>query len=179
MNHTAFIAIVLILLILLCVLLSQGEAEMEDKPYWNQHFEHMQFSVAEFYESIRNSLIEKGIPGLTISEVLRREGGIFSANRKYLQISRKCIVIEVGALCFARSGFYISCRRGTRPTIGQRLFPSRRNMQEFLEKTFYPETYYTMDVEHLFKTMVQESIIHAVEEISSVKGNRNDFSVDE
>ena len=52
-------------------------------------------------------------------------------------------------------------------------------MQEFLEKTFYPETYYTMDVEHLFKTMVQESIIKAngVEKNTILKGGIVQFQI--
>lgn len=66
-------------------------------------------STKEFYEVVEKELKAREIPGLDISRVEFSEGGLLSAKREYLRMTRERLVFDICAAPFGTEYFF-SCR---------------------------------------------------------------------
>jgi hypothetical protein len=165
-NNLIVLFILLIIIIVIYLIKGLYQPEMEP-PYWHRHLEK-QLSTQEFYGCIEDLLISKEIPGLKMYRIVRQEGGLFSANREYLRIKRKEIVIDVCGFTFG-NGFCVSCRKGCMPNSAKK--SSQRD--SIWEIVFTPKTFYHDDSETAFKSFVNHSIEEAVRIMNSGIGLRN------
>lgn len=95
-------------------------AEKIDVTYhWHNLVENFNTSPQEFYSLLQKAISKRQIPNLEISRVEWKEGGLLSANREYLRLSRERLICYICAAPFG-TGFFFSSRLGE---ISSRLTP--------------------------------------------------------
>lgn len=135
--------------------------------HWYRYVEDFSPSGLEFYASVEEAVTRRGLPGVTLSRVVFKEGGLFSARREYLRVQRERTVFDIGAAPYGRGGYFFSWRlgelRGT-PMARPIVWPYRR--------LFRPKTYYRLDTALLFQEAVQASVHEVLEGLLSQQGLR-------
>ena len=86
---------------------------------WHHLVENFNTSPQEFYSLLEKAIERRQIPNLEISRVEWKEGGLLSANREYLRLSRERLICYICAAPFG-TGFFFSSRLGE---ISSRLTP--------------------------------------------------------
>jgi hypothetical protein len=138
--------------------------------HWHHMFDTRPFASKEFYEYLKNGIVEKGIEGISFKGITHSERGILSAQRVYLRINYREYMIDICAAPFAKDAFFVSWWLGDAgitfrdflisiPVIG-RLFNRR-------EKTFYEQ-----DTEIMFKEIVSGCVKDTIEKLTEEKGQR-------
>ena len=77
--------------------------------HWYTPVPGFNMSTQEFYTKVEEELKAQQVPGLEISRVEFFEGGILSAKRQYLRLTRERLVFDVCAAPFGVNYFF-SCR---------------------------------------------------------------------
>jgi hypothetical protein len=77
--------------------------------YWHELVENFQTSPQDFYAAVQKTLDERKVPGLDADRVEFAEGGMLSAKRQYLRLTRERLVFDICAAPFGTS-FFFSCR---------------------------------------------------------------------
>lgn len=75
--------------------------------HWYNLIENFQASPMEFYASVETAIQKREVPDCEISRVDWREGGVLSARREYLRVSRGRHNFDVCAAPFG-TGFFVS-----------------------------------------------------------------------
>jgi len=75
-------------------------------------------STMEFYEAVEKELKDRKVPGLEMFRVDFAEGGILSAKREYLRMTRERLVFDICAAPFG-TAFFFSCRFAEIPAVIQ------------------------------------------------------------
>ncbi len=75
-------------------------------------------STKEFYEAVEKELKEREVPGLELFKVDFAEGGLLSAKREYLRMTRERLVFDICAAPFGKAYFF-SCRFAEIPAVVQ------------------------------------------------------------
>lgn len=78
---------------------------------WHHLVEDFSTSSQEFYSLLEKAIARRQIPNLEISRVEWKEGGLLSANREYLRLSRERLICYICAAPFG-TGFFFSSRLG-------------------------------------------------------------------
>ena len=84
--------------------------------HWYALVPDFQSSTQEFYAGIEKELESRKVPGLEMSRVEFAEGGLLSAKREYLRMTRERLVFDICAAPFGTSYFY-SLRFAELPSI--------------------------------------------------------------
>lgn len=79
------------------------------RAHWYAPMLDYETNVAEFYVSIETEIKGRNFPGVEVSRIAFKEGGLLSNAREYLRIRRERILFDVGAGPFGNC-FYYSCR---------------------------------------------------------------------
>jgi hypothetical protein len=77
--------------------------------HWYSLVPGFNVSTKEFYEAVEKELKDRQVPGLEMFHVDFAEGGIISAKREYLRMTRERLVFDICAAPFGKSYFF-SCR---------------------------------------------------------------------
>lgn len=166
---------IIVFILLIIILSSEPEIELEERPYFNRSISNFQYSTQVFYSLIQDAMEQRNIPGVKFKTVTHRMKGIFSPRFKYFQIIRKDIVIEVCAAPVG-TGFFITSRKGI--IKGSDTWKKQR--ERIISKagtTNYrkanPDLFFQLDVELLFLSSVQQSVSEAIDSAISAKGIRD------
>lgn len=73
-------------------------------------------STKDFYAAIEQELKARQVPGLEILHVDFAEGGVLSAQRQYLRLSRERLVFDICAAPFG-TAYFFSCRFAELPAV--------------------------------------------------------------
>ena len=84
--------------------------------HWYALVPDFQSSTQEFYASVEKELEARKVPDLEISRVEFAEGGLLSAKREYLRMTRERLVFDICAAPFGTSYFY-SLRFAELPSV--------------------------------------------------------------
>jgi len=84
--------------------------------YWYAIIPGFNTSTREFYDSIEREIKVRNVPGLELFHVEFAEGGLLSANREYLRMTRERLIFDVCAAPFGTSYFF-SCRFAEIPAV--------------------------------------------------------------
>lgn len=84
--------------------------------HWYALVPNFNISAREFYEGIKQELKQRAIPELEISQVDFTEGGVLSAKREYLRMTRERLVFDICAAPFG-SAYFFSCRFAQIPAL--------------------------------------------------------------
>lgn len=76
---------------------------------WSHFFDHFNHSSQAFYEAVEKNLDTRQVPNLKMERLKLSEGGIFSANRIYLQMRRERLMFLICAAPFG-TGYFVSSR---------------------------------------------------------------------
>ena len=74
--------------------------------HWYTLVEHFNISCQDFYSAVEKDLARREVPGLVMSRVDFSEGGILSANREYLRMTRERLVFDICAAPFGTAYFF-------------------------------------------------------------------------
>jgi uncharacterized membrane protein YbaN (DUF454 family) len=77
--------------------------------HWYTPVPNFNMSTQEFYNKVEAELKAQQVPGLEVSRVEFLEGGLFSAKRQYLRLTRERLTFDVCAAGFGVN-FFFSCR---------------------------------------------------------------------
>jgi hypothetical protein len=168
---TSLIIVVLIALVFFRIL---KIANQPSPPigHWHHHFENFNYSSHEFYETIKQAVREKEVPGIEFSRVTYAEGGLFSMNREYLRITRKRMVFDICAAPFAK-GFFVSWWQTSLPSLREVLIALIPYLGKTSLRNERAQTYFELDTETMFKDSFHQSIMQAIDAITTAKGLRS------
>lgn len=82
---------------------------LEAKPIskWSHLFPNLQQSALEYYAAVEEAIERRKIPEAEMTRVTWKEGGLLSARREYLRVTRKRYVYDLCAAPFG-TGFFFS-----------------------------------------------------------------------
>jgi hypothetical protein len=78
---------------------------------WSTLIENLQVSSQDFYVSVQKAIARRQVPNISESRVDWKEGGLFTAYREYLRISREKEVIDICGAPYG-TGFFVSWWHG-------------------------------------------------------------------
>lgn len=84
--------------------------------HWYSLIPGFNTSTKDFYEAVEKELKERQVPGLEMSRVEFSEGGILSAKRQYLRMTRERLVFDICAAPFG-TAYFFSCRFAEIPAV--------------------------------------------------------------
>ncbi len=75
--------------------------------HWSTLIENFQVPPLSFYQAVEEALLRREVPQTKNSRVDYRQGGLLSANREYLRVTREKLVFDICAAPFG-TGFFVS-----------------------------------------------------------------------
>ena len=141
--------------------------------HWYNLIEGLQDSPQRFYASLKEAVKKRQIPGINLSHVNYREGGILSAKREYFQVRRKEHIFDVCAAHFG-NGFFVSWWLGEIPPAGLwRLILAIPLIGPLMVRIFRPQTYYRLDTALMFQESIRSAVLEVIDDITKAKGLRS------
>lgn len=139
---------------------------------WQGKLENVHCSPLEFFEMMQVSVLEKELPNLTFSRIVRREGGWFSPRRIYLRIRYQRLYFDISAFVVG-SAICIGCwLHEDAPGVAD-LFSEIPGLGFLIDRTTRAATYYTVDFIEHFQRTIHDSILQVVDELSEETGMEN------
>jgi hypothetical protein len=139
--------------------------------HWYHWFEGLESSPNDFYNSIAEALERRSIPDAENFRVEWREGGIFSAKREYLRVTRQEFIFDVCGAPFG-NGFFISSWLGKKPSFLIETFGEIAVIGPFVKYLVRPMTYYRIDAAIMFQQAVHASVLEIIDRMATGKGLR-------
>jgi hypothetical protein len=134
---------------------------------WYHLFEGLKESPQPIYAAIEQSIQKRQLTDVRLSRVDYREGGILSAKREYLRVTRNELVFDICAAPFG-TGFFVSWWLGETkgglwgfPLIGP-----------LFTRLFRPATYFRIDTTHMFQELIRGAVLEVIDQVSETKGLR-------
>jgi hypothetical protein len=90
------------------------KAEVID--YWHTLIPSFNTSVQKFYERVEQELQDCRVPDLEVHRIDWNEGGLLSAKREYLRLTRERLIFDICAAPFGTL-FFFSCRFAEIPAV--------------------------------------------------------------
>lgn len=143
---------------------------------WGQAFPYCNISANEFYSLVEETIQKHQFPDVTISRTKNKEGGMLSASREYLQVRHKDLVFEICAMKFGTDFSITSWLFETEGVLRQVLKFTKAG--DYLRQRASKRTFYQADQEAMFKFCIHNSVLEAIDKISSNKGLRS-LSIEE
>ncbi len=159
---------VLILLALVIFLIAIRKHPVIARSNWHHHFDGLKFSSQEFYLRAEIAIKDKEIPGVSFSRVTYSQGGIFSAKREYLRVSRNEYVFDICAAPFG-TDFFVSWWLGEKDDDFISKIPV---LNTILGKNPKMKSYYQLDTEAMFRGSVHTGVLEAIDQLTDAKGIR-------
>lgn len=139
--------------------------------HWNNLIEKLHASSQEFYAELESALVGRQLPGIQLSRVYFREGGILSAEREYLEVRRGEHLFHVCAAPFG-TGFFVSWWLGE---VKWGLVPLLSRMPlvgPLFARLIKPRTYYHIDTALMFQSATHGAVLDVIDGLTSAKGIR-------
>lgn len=143
---------------------------------WQAKLIGVDCSPMEFFEMVENAVIERELPDVSFSLVMRREGGWFSPRRMYLRIRCRKLYFDVSAFVVGNSLIVGWWLHQALPGVAD-LFAELPGIGFILRKTTRAATYYAVDFIEYFQRAVHDSILRLIDDLT--KENEAAFLPDE
>jgi hypothetical protein len=134
------------------------------------YFDKLQFSTQEFYTLVEQILAERKMPNVSAFRVHYNEASMLSLKREYLRIERKEDIFDICAAPFG-TGFFVSYWVGE-PRHGVQELLMKIPVINSIVEASQGATYFQIDTASMFKACVKDSIMEAIEQITTTKGVR-------
>lgn len=142
--------------------------------HWNKMVEGLSQSSDQFYQETQAGLDKHKLKKVNLSRVNLSEGGIFSANREYLQVKHEGFVYHVCAAPYG-NGFFVSSWLGVLDEgfwAFMATIPYLGAVVRFFRSFFKPMTYYRIDTLEMFHAVVHGAVTDALDAALKQKGLR-------
>jgi len=139
--------------------------------HWNHRIENVKESSDQFYAEVERLLTAHEIKKLRCDRVKISEGGIFSANREYLQICRDHHVFYICAAPFGK-GFFVSWWLGYVESGLMAWLGGLPIIGFFVRNFLQPVTYYKVDTGLMFQTVTHSAVTEALDKMLSGIGSK-------
>ena len=139
---------------------------------WHATRQGLDFSSHKFFTLLETAIREKNMKDIKISRIRMAEGGVFSATREYLRVSRKRMVFDICGAPFG-NGFFVSWWQADIPSALMNFLyniPVVSWITSFFERAIAPETYYSYDTRIMYQSLVHSAVVEVVDQISKDKG---------
>ncbi len=140
--------------------------------HWHNTIQGLEYSPKDFFSLLDSAIKNKKLKDIKVSRIKMSEGGVFSANREYLRVTRKNLAFDICGAPFG-NGFFVSWWLGDMPS-GLLAFlyriPVISWFAYFFEKFVKPETYYTHDTRLMFQSLIHSAVINSIDGITEEKG---------
>jgi len=162
-----FLILVVIIVYIVIKVLQKTEAIGN----WSHLFPDMKHDPNSFYDLVEKILHEKQIPDFYSRKITISEGSLLSHNRLYLEVSRGDYIFHICAASWG-TGFFFSWWVRQKmsdidqllilvPFVGSRIVKMRQS-----------QSYYKLDTDSMFRSSVHQSVLAAVDSLTSTKGMR-------
>lgn len=147
----------------------------ENLSHWYHLFPSLGISPKDFYAELEKRIAAEGLPQVRTGVIEYSEGGLMSAKRAYLRVSRGDLVFDVCGSPFGSGSFFVSYWLG-RLNLGgclamfTALLVAIPVVGAFIEKGLRPMTYYQIDSALMFQDSVRGIIMGYVDELAGVAG---------
>lgn len=131
---------------------------------WHILLDDLSLSAKEFYGAVEQALAERKVPDAKVTRVDWKEGGLFSAKREYMRISRGDLFYDVCAAPFG-NGYFISSWMASWVPI-----PIVDRIMSLFGKR--ATTFYTLDTRHMFQESVHRALVETLGGMRSARGLR-------
>lgn len=139
---------------------------------WNTLIDGFNYSSEEFYKRLKVELHSQGIKKISTHFVFLKEGGVFSSRRTYLRVEWKSYQYDICAAPFGK-GFFISWWLLYKNSFWQIFIAKIPFIGSWLDRKWFPITYYKIDTASMFMTYAQNSVLKVIDVISKEKGLRS------
>lgn len=170
---TAFAVTILQILFLIVILkMIFGAVVKQHHSNWNHLIDGFNYSSEEFYKRLKEELYSHEIKKVRTYFVFLKEGGMFSARRTYLRVEWKGYQYDICAAPFGK-GFFISWWLLYNNSIWKILIAKVPFVGGWLERKWFPITYYKVDSASMFMTYCQSSVLKVIDDITKESGVRS------
>lgn len=139
--------------------------------HWNHLFAEMRHDPEEFYVIVEELLRSREVPDISTGRRTLKEGGMLSHQRLYLEVSRGDYIFHICAAPWG-SGFFFSWWVRQRVTGLDELLVLIPYFGPRIVKLRQYQSYYKLDTDTMFKTSVHQSVLAAIDKLTTAKGIR-------
>jgi len=139
--------------------------------HWHHSIDALQESPQKVYNSLVEAISKRQIPGIDISRIDYREGGVFSAKRTYLRVQRKEHIFDICVAPFG-NGFFFSWWLGEKISLFWSMVMLIPFFGMYLISLFRPQTYFRHDTALMFQDSISSAVHEVIDGITKAKGLR-------
>lgn len=136
--------------------------------HWCFLFEDLQESPQTFYAAVEQAVKARAVPDMKISRVMWKEGGIMSAKREYLRVTRREYVFDICGAPFGK-GFFVSWWLGE-PAGCVATLSRLPYVGPFLQVLLRPVTYFQIDTATMFQSLTHGAVMEVVDQMTETRG---------
>lgn len=140
--------------------------------HWDHLFEGMQVSSKEFYSRVEGALQSRAVPNCSWVRVDISEGGILSAKRTYLRISRKQHVFDICAAPFGNA-FFVSWWLCEPPSGCLSILLGIPVINLLTWVAVRPLSYFKIDTALMFQQSVHAAVLEVLDQMTTAQGARS------
>lgn len=138
--------------------------------HWQNYFASLSLSSDDFYSAIEAE-IAKRKADIKVKRIDLSEGGLLSAKREYLRVTRKDYIFDICAAPFG-TDFFVSWWFGEKTGYIKALLARIPFIGKYLAQAASVKTYYQIDTENMFVECVRSIVNNTVEGITKDTGIR-------
>ena len=138
---------------------------------WSHTVPEFQFSTEEFYKLVEAKIKERELPEVKVKQRNFKQGGVFSKNRLYLEVSRKDYIFHICAAPYGKDYFFSWYLR-VKLSFLQEWFSRVPVIGRFVVRQLQMKTYYQLDTEHMFRQSIHHVVTSCIQDILEPKGRK-------
>lgn len=147
----------------------------EHLSHWYHLFPGLGVTPKAFYEELDRRIAERNFPKTQAGLIEYSEGGLMSAKRAYLRVSRGDLVFDVCGAPFGNDSFFVSYWLGRMHIGGCLSFLVAGLVMipvvgALIERGLRPMTYYQIDAALMFQEAISGIIVAYVDELAGAAG---------
>lgn len=139
--------------------------------HWSYLLEDIKHSPQDFYAAVEGAVESRNLPDITISRVVWKEGGVFSASREYLRVQCKDIFFDICGAPYG-NGFFVSWWMGEPPPGCLTALTRIPGFGDYLQLFVRPVTFYRLDTRQMFQSSTHAAVLEVIDRITEVGGYR-------
>ena len=167
----AHVMVALLLILLIIFIVIRVLKNSEAIGHWNHLFPEMNHDPDVFYDLVQELLRDRAVPDILSTKRTLKEGGMLSHQRLYLEVSRGDYIFRICAAPWG-SGFFFSWWVRQRVTGIDELLILIPYFGPRIVKYRQFEAYYKLDTDAMFRKSVHQSVLAAIDRLTTAKGIR-------
>lgn len=133
--------------------------------HWYHLIEGFHFSSQDFYKQVEEAVKRRKLPEVQTGVIKASEGGLLSASRLYLRVTRGEFIFDICAAPFG-TGFFVSWWLAQQPSGCLVILSGIPVIGLVFERLIKPETYYKIDTGLMFQSGVHQAVMEVVDKIT-------------